>query len=455
MPGLRQTAKQRTRNGPSIFFAVACRILFEGYPEVAGVIVRLGECDGIDVSGDLRSHLAIRTASQARRLVKNLVGLAEEHRRLLIVRTWTVGAYPIGDLIWNPRTYHKIFGGIASPQLIVSHKYGDADFYRHLPLNSLIFEGEQRKLIEFQARREYEGFGEFPSFVGYDYERYRDELSKCKNFAGIHVWCQTGGWTRFSKVTFLPGSSLWNEINTAVTVALFRSGISADQAAIEFCAQRLSLAAPEPLVKLLRLSDLVMKGLWYLPEFSQTALYFRRLRLPPLLWVFWDTIVISRTLRRLVRRFVKDKPAATTDGFRILAYVDAMKALAQGLGLAGTDFDLQRDTLELVALAREYFLGDAPLELSRRIEERARAYRDKYPHGFRVSRDFSPIPIGKHATNLLLALSLRTRPRYRLIDRTVVNPGAGTLYRLVKRWGRSRLPSFARERAMGIEALLK
>src|SRR5512133_3043639 len=45
---------------------ILCRDLFVKYPAVKGVILRIGECDGVDVRGDLSSALAFRTIKQTR-----------------------------------------------------------------------------------------------------------------------------------------------------------------------------------------------------------------------------------------------------------------------------------------------------------------------------------------------------------------------------------------------------
>ena len=58
-------------------------------------------------------------------------------------------------------------------------KHGESDFFRYLPLNRSFFRVKQRKLLELQARREYEGAGEYPSFIGWDCERFAEELSGC------------------------------------------------------------------------------------------------------------------------------------------------------------------------------------------------------------------------------------------------------------------------------------
>jgi hypothetical protein len=422
---------------------------------VGGLILRLGECDGIDVAGDLLSKLSIREPSEARRLIGALLDVFERLDRLLIVRTWTVGIHKIGDLIWNPVTYNRVFGGFASSRLIVSHKYGDTDFFRYLPLNPLIFEGGLRKIVEFQARREYEGFGEFPSFIGYDYEQFRDRLANCHAIAGIHVWCQTGGWSRFHRLTFLPGSSLWNEINTAVTVKMFHQGMSADDAVIDFARQRFPRSDPALLVKIMRLSDELMKRLWYLPEFSRQTLYFRRTRLPPLLWIFWDTIVIDSMLRRLIRRSVRERQEAINDGFQLLSSVGEMKRLAWELDIDSRDFDFQHATFELLALARQYYLGEWSPDLVCRIREYAESYKNAYPQGFFTSSDFSAVPVGKRVSDIFFTIALRTRPRYRLMENVFVNHGSTVMRWIACLWGGRRFPRFARERAMGIDLLLK
>ena len=56
--------------------------------------------------------------------------------------------------------------GIDSPALIVSTKYTLGDFYSWLPLNDTLETGEQRRIVEFQSRREFENFGSFPNDLG-------------------------------------------------------------------------------------------------------------------------------------------------------------------------------------------------------------------------------------------------------------------------------------------------
>ena len=63
--------------------------------------MRIGESDRLDVRGDtdFKSELHIKTPAQANRLLRTLLPVFEKHQRRLILRTWTVGAYRVGDFI--------------------------------------------------------------------------------------------------------------------------------------------------------------------------------------------------------------------------------------------------------------------------------------------------------------------------------------------------------------------
>jgi hypothetical protein len=177
--------------------------VLDDFPQVRGVILRFGECDGKDVRGQLHSRLAVRSPRQLRLLMRRLLPVFEQRRRTLVVRTWSVGAYRVGDLMWNRETFDRTFSGIDSPSLVLSMKHGESDFFRFLEVNPQFLRSAHRKIVELQARREYEGFGEFPSFIGWELEEQRRELAEAENLIGMSVWCQTGGWTRFHRLTFL------------------------------------------------------------------------------------------------------------------------------------------------------------------------------------------------------------------------------------------------------------
>ena len=176
---------------------------FEDFPEVSGLILRIGESDGLDVDGgDFRSELILRKASEVRRMLSQLLPIFETHDRSLIFRTWTVGAYSIGDLMWHRRTLARALQGIESPALILSMKYGESDFFRYLPLNP--------KLLRHVVAQD-RGTPDPPGVRGLRRVSLLCRAGlrairlwnwpKRENVVGISVWCQTGGWLPFRPVS--------------------------------------------------------------------------------------------------------------------------------------------------------------------------------------------------------------------------------------------------------------
>ncbi|MFW6221400.1 MAG: glycosyl hydrolase family 67 [Fibrobacterota bacterium] len=433
----------------------AIRNLFKNFPSVEGIIFRIGESDGLDVQTDFGSRLTIKTPRQARRFVRSLLAIFERYEKLMIIRTWSIGAYAIGDLMWNASTYRQVFGGIQSDSLVISHKFGTTDFFRYLEINPLFFEGTQQKIIELQTRREYEGFGEFPSFVGYDYAHYNHELSLTDTLAGIYVWCNTGGWSHFNRLTFLDKTSLWNEVNTFVTLKIFSEGMSVEDAVREFYRKWFHGQKEDVLVKLLKLSDKVIKTGWYVPGLGQRILYFRRLRVPPLLWIFWDTIIVNHTLRRILKRLVADRREAIKDGYHSLLLVQEMKECARQLQLDLEPFEFQFETFKLLAVIREYFFSKWDPGLIDSVENAIERYKRLYPDGFSVESDFSPFPLRRSIMEMIFKIFLRTRPQYSRFEKFFLIRLIRWVYPVIDTWQRRRLPDISRKQAMGIQTLFK
>jgi len=258
------------------YFDVLTRF-FGTFPEVEGVILRVGESDGLDVHDELRSELHLRSAKEANGFLKELLPLMEKAGKTVILRTWTVGAHRLGDLIWHRGTLGKMLGGISSERFILSMKPGDSDFFRYLPLNKAFFRYEGRKILELQARPEYEGAGELPTFLGYQYARYAEDLKGAKNLVGISVWCQTGGWHRFRRMSFFGDGSPWVENNARVALGVF-----VKRKELKDCVREGA--------EFFELLDRVIREGYYIRAFAEQKLFFRRVRIPPLLHVYWDTV---------------------------------------------------------------------------------------------------------------------------------------------------------------------
>ena len=429
--------------------------LFHEFPDIAGIVSRFGETDGRDVRGDFCSRLVIRTSAQMRRMISRLLSVCERHARLLIVRTWSVGAYRVGDLMWNRDTFERVFADLHSDRLIISMKYGESDFFRYLPLNRQFLQTSHRKIIELQARREYEGFGAYPSFVGIDYEVYRDQLREAKNVVGISVWCQTGGWGVFKNLTYLQDSSIWNEINTEVTLSIFRDRLTAEGAIRKLFLERWGPGRWDWLIELLRLSDEVVKELLYVEEFSRRRMYFRRLRIPPMPSAYWDQVVVNHAMRKILRCFVHDGERCIQQGVRALAKIRRMAELAQRLGLPTDGIEFQYDTFRILAAAREYYFRPFTLERAEKLRALRAAYCAQYPVKYSVHMDFEPLGMRRATVRRVLSLLLRHGRAYRMVDRLVTLRFFSLLYALSRPWRKRFVPSFAGSRAMGLDAVFR
>ena len=102
-PGLRAQLKNNKTSKEKFLRDLLDRFLLQ-WPEVSGVIMRIGESDGLDVRSEFKSELLVKTPGQLNQLLKTVLPVFEQQSRRLILRTWTVGAYPIGDLIWHRDT---------------------------------------------------------------------------------------------------------------------------------------------------------------------------------------------------------------------------------------------------------------------------------------------------------------------------------------------------------------
>lgn len=453
-PELERRLKNKERRQRDFLVGLLDRF-FADFPEVAGVVLRIGESDGLDVKEDFRSRLVLRSPAMVNRCLKAILPVFERHARRCIFRTWTVGAHAVGDLIWRKATLERTVAGISSPALVLSMKYGESDFFRYLSLNRNFFVTDLPTIVELQTRREYEGCGEYPSFVGGDYEQLAIELRNAPKVVGISVWCQTGGWTPFRRLAFLEPAAVWTEINTFVTLRLFKHGELVEEALSHLP----GVTDRAALLELLRLSEEVVIELLYLPDFAKQRFYFRRVRIPPLLGVYWHHIFVSHSLKRMLGQLVEDGEAAIRGGHAAMAKIKRMRGLALRCGLPEEDIEYMEYTFGLVALAREYFFRPFDEEMRKRLERAKKQYKSRYPRGTRfrysVKHDFKPFKLGKRSLGLLFRYLVRRTPDYRFIDKIIGLRLLSFAYFVLKRSRPKIVPKIARKSAMGLDAIFK
>ncbi|MDO6459417.1 hypothetical protein Q4485_01760 [Granulosicoccaceae sp. 1_MG-2023] len=453
-PGLQKRLGNDKRRINAFLQDLVARCL-DQYPQLAGIIFRVGESDGLDVKGLFRSQLYIKTPAMLNRFIHDMLPLFESRGRTLILRTWTVGAHSVGDLIWHRDTLASALEGIDSEAFILSMKHGESDFFRYLPVNKNFFRTPVQKIVELQSKREYEGCGEFPAFIGLEHEHIARELAGAPGMVGMCIWCQTGGWVPFRRLAFIGQGSLWTEINTAVTLALFRDGLSLEEAVCRVAEERPASA----MLEFLRLSEEVVCELYYHKEFAEQKLFFRRVRVPPLIGVYWNTIFVNHSLKKLLRYYTSEPEAELSAASAALEKIRRMEVLAERLDLPVADVVFMRHTFAILALARSYFYQPYDESIRERLRKAKKQYKKTYPKTLRpryaVRLDFTPFRLRGRFLRWSLALLLRRRRGYRLIDQIFTIHLLSYLFRLISRASPRVVPKFARKSAMGVETLFR
>jgi hypothetical protein len=281
------------------------------------------------------------------------------------------------------------------------------------------------------------------------------KLAGAHNVIGAWIWVQTGGWSVFRRLTYLDSTSIWNEANAFVALALTRDGMSTEQAVEAFCRNRLGHADWHKLLFLLRLSEEVVKELLYVEQMARRKLFYRRLRVPPLLSVLWDQVIVNHSMRKLLRCLVEDPEEAILQGRAALGKIEIMQRLASELGLPDSDIAFQYDTFKILATAREYYFGRFGPEIVRELEHLRRTYLRKYERRYTVHLDFSPFPFPRRRIGRVLSLWIRDKRGYRLIDRILMIGVLSWLSPVFLIARHETTSDLLQNQAMGIDTVMK
>jgi hypothetical protein len=430
--------------------------LFEKFPTLDGLVLRVGESDGNDVRGDFRSRPLIKHQKELNKLLKMLTPIFENEDKILVMRNWSVGMYKIGDMMWNKSTLERVFEDIKSDHLIVSMKYGESDFFRYLDLNKLFVKLKRPMIIELQARREYEGAGEYPSFIGSEYKRYQKKLSDNEYLLGTMVWIQTGGWTHFNRLTYLEPSSVWNMINADTIQLLFHHEKPLSEI-YGILQERYAPSMPlETFKEFLKDSHYVIMQLLYFESFALEKLYFRRVRVPPLMGKTWDAIWIHPMVARTVYHFGADHNKIVKKGWKALAKLEKMLEVSKAYHWHENDLQFQYDTFHLLAKVREVYFGENRLIEGRRIKDEIAEYQEKYPSGYQIHYN-EKVRFIKHDNRIVrwVRWVLRSKKSYRWVDQLIVIRFLALIFPVIYQVVKFRIPKELRNQAMGIGSLFK
>ncbi|MGR0321067.1 hypothetical protein [Agromyces sp. ZXT2-3] len=361
-------------------YAAGLDELYREMPYLDGVLIRIGEAGQVyDMpEWDYRSALAVTTVDAVRTMLTTLLEQAERSARELIFRTWSVGVGAVGDMHTNPESYLAVLDGIDSDRLIVSTKYTLGDFYSHLPINDTLEVGTQRRIIEFQSRREFENFGAFPNDLGPLYAEAFDRLLAANpNIEGIWTWTQDGGPWRAGPLSLELKAGFWQlaELNTELAVRLARdpaldpAHVTADWARRWFSADPDTVHAIGTAMAESRTA--ITEGL-YIGPFADRRVFAVGLEPPPMMWIFeWDIPTGDSASLDTIYAVSRDRLDEAIDGgAHALEAVERMRAAIEATDAAAwhdpglreefaATLDYEADTLAMLADYRETVLRAA------------------------------------------------------------------------------------------------
>jgi hypothetical protein len=351
--------------------------LFDALPALDGVMIRIGEAGGIyNLPGwDYGSELAVRSVEATQAMLEAFLQAAEPGDKSVIFRTWSVGVGEVGDMHTNPESYARLLDAVDSPNLVVSTKYVQGDFYSFLPFNPTLEEGQHQRLVEMQNRLEFEGFMAFPDFVAPLHQASLQELRAANpQIDGVWAWNQNGGPQQAGPMSLYPFYGFWQAID-ANSFVTSRAAWEPDADPAELARSWVRRtfgpdpAVAEPLTELFFLSrPAALQGL-YINPFAQQQVRGLGLELTPQMWIFeWDIVDGSSSILSSVYLTVKDDvEAAIAEGFEAVALVEQMQQLAASVDRAAVvdpalldtlaaSLDYERDLFETLAWYRSAFL---------------------------------------------------------------------------------------------------
>ncbi|CAN5339357.1 hypothetical protein BH11ACT5_BH11ACT5_08600 [soil metagenome] len=354
--------------------------LYESMPYVDGTLIRIGEAGSVyDIPGwDYYSALAVTTVPAVRAMLTAFTAEAEKADREVIFRSWSVGVGAVGDMHTDPASYAEVLDGIDSDKLVVSTKYTLGDFYSHLPFNTTLESGDQRRIIEFQSRREFEDFGAFPNDLGDLYSQAINRfIAANPHVEGIWTWTQDGGSWRAGPMTLELKRGFWQlyELNTELAVRLARdpgldpADITADWARHWFSDDPATVAAIGQAMASSR--EAITDGL-YIGPYADRRVFAIGLEPPPMMWIFeWDILTGDSAVLDVIYNVSRDQlDEAIAGGQRALDAVSAMRQTVEGADAAawkspelrdaflGT-LDYENSTLTMLADYRAMVLRQA------------------------------------------------------------------------------------------------
>ena len=204
----------------------------------------------------------------------------------------------------------------------------------------------------------------------------------------------------------------------------------------------------------------MLNQILYIEEFARRKMYFRRVRIPPLLHVYWDCIFIIGAVREVISNMVEDPEACIRAGEAAFKSFEIMMPLAKSLQLPEEDVMFMRDTFAIILLARRYFFMPRDTDTETPIRAAKRAYKLAWPRStrarYRVKSAETFGSINPRSARWVLRLVIRRQRGYRtVLDRLLTLYALGWIFRISHRRRPEAVPKFLKKTAMGVESLFR
>lgn len=309
--------------------------LFQEMPAVDGLRIRIGETGhAFNIPGwDYYGKLAVTDSSSTEEMLTGFLPVFENHNKKLFFRTWSVGVGDIGNLHTNPKTYQKVLGNVHSPNLIISTKYTKGDFYSYLPFNPTLETGTRARMVELQSEREFEGFGEYPNYVGPLYKTALNYALENTNTIAMWLW----GGPGYMGEPAENETQLYNKINFYVTSKLaWNPDANTADLAADYIARTFgkNTTVIENMTEMLLTSREVVRDGLYVKGFATKDVDAFGLKfVPTMMWIFeWNRVCGTTSTLSGIYYTINDNPEnAIEDGFSALEKVRRMKKQVTGL----------------------------------------------------------------------------------------------------------------------------
>jgi hypothetical protein len=344
---------------------------------VDGLSVRIGEGGGAynDPLAGYSSTVLIHRVADAHRLIHELLGTVEAFNqksgsnRKLLFRTWTIGLGELGRLHTDPALYERVFSPFYGREALVTViKHVANDFYEFVPRNPTIGVGQLKQIVEFQARREFEGFGLFPNYRGATFEQDLRIFERLPQYAGGSVWVANGGFLFDAPVYYRStGQDEWIDLNAQAYARLFHNDHLSSRSALREWLEKQALPEADWKVacRVLERSEEVVRKGFYVSAYAHRPPSLLGLeRLPPMLWFWWTRPTAAYAVQVLLFRAAESSwEQAITEGKQATSELAAMLADAELMHDSPfrtrlvESLKYEEDVLDILAAYRVVFLN--------------------------------------------------------------------------------------------------